>query len=153
MLIALIMLSNLCTHCSHVHLIQFSIVHVHASMQNRFQSFPVIIQQSDHVYVIFIYKVPYLHTCLLLSLLCSICMSNATIFIVETSWFFLLSLFHAILLCLIIQNSDSRFLMLSTLYLNHNWLVLAPVAVINSAFCCCSGNALYILRHLAHVKF
>ena len=69
----------------------------------------------------------------------------------QNFFFFFYYFFHAILLYLIIQNSDSRFLMLSTLYLDHNWLVLAPVAVINSAFCCCSGNALYILR--LHVYF
>ena len=141
------MLSNLCTHCSHICLIQFSIVHVHTSMQNRFQSFPVIIQQSVHMYIIFMYKVPYLHTCLLVVVLVilNLYVERRHFHCRNFLFIFFFSLFHAILLYLIIQNSDSRFLMLSTLYLDHNWLVLAPVAVINSAFCCCSGNMLYHL--------
>ena len=108
--------------------------------------FLIIIQLSDHVYIIFMYKVPYLHTCLLVVVLFLVVLfhlSNAAIFIVGTSCLFSFSLFHAILLYLIIQNSDSKFLMLFAIYLYHNWWVLAPVAVINSAFCCCSGNTLY----------
>ena len=95
------------------------------------------------MYVVFIYKVPYLHACLLVVVLFLVVLfhlSNATIFLVETSYIFSFSPFHIVLLYIIIQNSDSKFLLLFTIPLYHNWWVLAPVAVINSAFCCCSGN-------------
>ena len=105
------------------------------------------------MYVVFIYKVPYLHACLLvvvLFLLVLFHFSNAAIFLVETSYIFSFSPFHIVLLYIIIQNSDSKFLLLFTISLYHNWWVLAPVAVINSAFCCCSGNTscTYSLRTL-----
>ena len=108
--------------------------------------FLIIFQLSDRVCIMFMYKVPYLHACLLVVVLFHVVLfhlSNAAIFIVETSCVFSFSLFHAVLLYLIIQNSDSKFLILFAIYLYHNWWVLAPIAVINSAFCCCSGNTLY----------
>ena len=117
-------------------------MHVYADIQNKFK-FLIFFRLSSYVYVVFIYKVPYLHACLLVVVLFLVelfHLSNAAIFIVETSYVFSFSPFHAVLLYVIIQNSDSKFLLLFAIYLYHNWWVLAPIAVINSAFCCCSGN-------------
>ena len=142
MLIDLVLLSDLYTHCSHVHLIRFKLCMFMLTYKYKFK-FLIIFRLSDCAYIVFIYKVPYLHACLLVVVLILVelfHLSNATIFIVETSYIFSFSPFHTVLLYVIIQNSNSKLLLLFAIYLYHNWWVLAPVAVINSAFCCCSGN-------------
>ena len=142
MLIDLVLLSDLYTCCSHIHLIQFKLCMFMLTYKISFK-FLIIFRLSDCVCIEFIYKVPYLHACLLVVVLFLIVLfhlSNAAIFIVETSYIFSFSPFHTVLLYVVIQNSDSKFLLLFVIYLYHNWWVLAPVAVINSAFCCCSGN-------------